>query len=191
MTIDVAGVPGRLMEAYERVPIVFDVRSVLVAKRPSADAPFVLSERSVEPYVKDYDAISDRPRDWPVRFDTSRWAMFLAGSVTEPLGGATVAVRTPGLDMLDGRDDLAVLWDIRVAPGQRRHGVGRALFDAAEAWAHGQGCAELKVETQNINVAACRFYASVGCELRTVQENAYPACPGEAQFLWYKRLAVR
>ena len=31
-----------------------------------------------------------------------------------PVGGAAVAARTVGINMLTDRDDLAVLWDIRV-----------------------------------------------------------------------------
>jgi GNAT superfamily N-acetyltransferase len=77
---------------------------------------------------------------------------------------------------------LAVLWDIRVAPAFRGRGVGRALFEAVETWVGARGCAELKVETQNINVAACRFYAALGCQLRTVRTDAYPLCPGEDQW---------
>ena len=88
--------------------------------------------------------------------------------------------------MLEGRDDLAVLWDIRVAPPFRRTGVGRHLFDAVETWARPQGCRELKIETQDVNVAACRFYAAMGCELRVVRPGAYPEHPEETQMLWYK-----
>jgi ribosomal protein S18 acetylase RimI-like enzyme len=90
--------------------------------------------------------------------------------------------------MLEDRSDLAVLWDIRVAPAFRGRGVGRALFEAAETRALTRGCRELKVETQNINVPACRFYAALGCQLRVVRDNVYPQCPGELQFLWYKAL---
>ena len=104
------------------------------------------------------------------------------------LGGATVAIGTLGLDMLEGRTDLTVLWDIRVSPGHRRGRVGQALFEAAEAWARRQGCRELKVEIQNVNVRACRFYAALGCQLRIVRDEAYPQCPWETQFLWYKPL---
>lgn len=82
-----------------------------------------------------------------------------------------------------------LLWDIRVAPDRRGQGIGRALFHAAEEWALARGYRELKVETQNINVPACRFYAALGCRLRVVREEAYPTCPGEAQFLWYKALS--
>jgi GNAT superfamily N-acetyltransferase len=140
------------------------------------------------PYVKNYDAIGDRPEDWSARFDTSQWALFVARADGRCVGGATVAYRTPGLDMLESRTDLAVLWDTRIAPSFRGRGVGRRLFESAEAWASARGCRELKVETQNVNVAACRFYSALGCELRIVREGAYPQCPGETQLLWYKAL---
>jgi GNAT superfamily N-acetyltransferase len=91
--------------------------------------------------------------------------------------------------MLEGRSDVAVLWDIRVVPSMRRHGVGSALFQAVEAWASAGGCRQLKVETQNINMAACWFYARQGCELRAVRRGAYPEFPEEIQLLWYKDLA--
>ena len=90
--------------------------------------------------------------------------------------------------MLEGGTDLAVLWDIRVAPSSRRCGVGTALFRAAAAWAADKGCRELKVETQNINVGACRFYARQGCVLRTARKDVYPALADEIQLMWYKDL---
>jgi len=104
------------------------------------------------------------------------------------IGGATVAYDTPGLDMLEGRSDLAVLWDIRVVPAHRRHGVGAELFKAAETWALERQCRQLKVETQNVNVTACRFYARRGCVLRAAHRQVYPRCPAELQLLWYKDL---
>jgi GNAT superfamily N-acetyltransferase len=188
MKIETGGIPSSLLVEYATVPIAFEVTSVLSAQNGS-DRAFVLTEHRIDPpYVKDYDAITDRPADWAARFDTSQWALFVARAEGRNLGGATVAFGTPGLDMLEDRTDLAVLWDIRVAPPSRGHGVGRALFEAAEAWALARGCRELKVETQNINVQACRFYAALGCQLRTVRDDAYSQCPGEAQLLWYKTL---
>ena len=90
--------------------------------------------------------------------------------------------------MLENRSDLAVVWDIRVSPDLRGRGIGAALFDSAEKWAETQGCRQLKVETQNINVAACRFYASQGCSLGAIHRFAYPELPDEVQLLWYKTL---
>jgi ribosomal protein S18 acetylase RimI-like enzyme len=104
------------------------------------------------------------------------------------VGGAVAAWNTPSVDMLEGRSDLAVLWDVRVDPEYRERGVGHCLFTAVTDWARTRGCRTLKVETQNINVPACRFYARQGCELRTIRSDAYPDLPDEVQLLWYKRL---
>jgi GNAT superfamily N-acetyltransferase len=103
-------------------------------------------------------------------------------------GGAVVARDTPGVDMLESRRDLAVLWDLRVAHGMRRCGIGTALFRATERWARAQGCRELKIETQNVNVPACRFYARQGCVLSAAQPFAYAQLRDEVRFLWRKEL---
>lgn len=66
---------------------------------------------------------------------------------------------------------------------------GAALFRAAEAWARARRCRQIKVETQNVNVTACRFYARQGCVLTMVDPSAYPGLPGEVQLLWYKDLS--
>ncbi len=49
-------------------------------------------------------------------------------------------------------------------------------------------CAELKIETQNINVPACRFYARQGCRLSAIVSHAYAEFPDEIQLIW--RLAL-
>ena len=67
-------------------------------------------------------------------------------------------------------------------------GVGSALLAAGESWAQARSAHILKVETQNTNVPACRFYASRGFVLRDVRRGAYPELPTEVQLLWYKDL---
>ena len=191
MTVDVAEEPMTALAEYALLPIAFRVDHVLnVTAR--ADGGLALSRRRLEdPHVKNYDAIDgEGPLRWAHRFDVSNWALFTARVVGRLVGGATVAFNTPGLTMLEGRRDLSVLWDIRVAPDARGKGIGSALFDRVEAWAQAQGCRQLKVETQNINVRACRFYARHGCELRAIHHAAYPELPEEIQFLWYKDLRI-
>jgi ribosomal protein S18 acetylase RimI-like enzyme len=48
-----------------------------------------------------------------------------------------------------------------------------------------KGCVRLEVETQNVNVPACRFYAQLGCELGAIRRHAYAELPDEVQLVWY------
>ena len=180
------------LEEYASISIAFEVGSILdVIATANGLGEFVLTERSLDvPYVKDYDLIDGaEPFRWAMQFDLSNWVLFAARAGGCRVGGAVVAFSTPGLTLLEGREDLAILWDIRVSPEARGQGVGSALFRAAEASARAKGCRQLKVETQNINVAACRFYARQGCVLRGVKYMAYPQFPDEVQLLWYKDLS--
>jgi GNAT superfamily N-acetyltransferase len=190
MEVEVTEEPAAALAELARIPISFEVRSVLDVTGPGEGGGFVLAERSLSaPWVKDYDAIGgEGPTRWAHRFDLSSWGFLSARVDGRPVGAAVVAFDTPGVEMLEGRRDLAVLWDLRVAPDARGRGVGSALFRAAEAWARARGCTELKVETQSINVPACRFYAGQGCVLRAANRRAYPELPDEIQLLWYKEL---
>jgi GNAT superfamily N-acetyltransferase len=86
---------------------------------------------------------------------------------------------------LDGRSDVAALWDIRIQPDLRNSGIGSALFRAALKWARDRGCTQIKIETQNINVPACHFYVRMGCTLDCINRFAYADLPEEAQLLWH------
>ena len=188
--IEIAEGSTKDLEEYARVSIAFDVRSVVDVEETDAPPRFRLTERALaEPYVKDYDAVPGAsPVDLAARFDVTNWAVLVARSEGRRVGGAIVALDTPGVDMLEGRRDLAVLWDLRVAREQRGRGVGTALFRAAESWAASRGCREVKVETQDVNVPACRFYARQGCVLGAVRRHAYPTLSQEVQLLWRKDL---
>ncbi len=177
------------LEAYAEIPIAFLVDSVLLPVEPLQSAIGLRFDEVPQepPYWKDYDADRrNHPTDWPKRFDTSSWVVMSAWDESVRIGGIVVAYGCDGVDMLEGRDDLAVLWDVRVAPEFRRRGVGAALFEVVEAWAQARGCRSLKVETQNINVGACKFYQGRGFELGGVDPLAYPEFPNETQLLWYK-----
>lgn len=174
-----------------RIPISFEVESILEVSAPGGGlGGLVLSERRLDaPYLKDYDTSrGEHPTAWAERFDVSNWGLIGAHANGLRVGSAVVAFDTEGVNMLEGRRDLAVLWDIRVSPEARGRGVGSALFRAVEAWAAARGCVQLKIETQNINVPACRFYARQGCVLGAINRFAYRELPEEVQLLWYKTL---
>ena len=64
-------------------------------------------------------------------------------------------------------------------------------FHAAERWAWARDCRRIEVETQNINVPACRFYARHGCELGAINRLAYKNLPDEVELLWFKNVGAR
>jgi GNAT superfamily N-acetyltransferase len=180
------------LDEHAAIPIAFVVDRILeVTLVDGGLAGMSLAEAAVtDPYIKDYDALGEAgPAGWPRRFDTSHWALICARQDGTKIGGAVIAVDTPGLGMLGGRGDVAVLWDIRVVPSARGAGIGSALFRAAEDWAGARGCRWLTIETQNVNAAACRFYQKMGCTLGAIDRFAYPGLPGEVQLWWWKTLA--
>ena len=61
--------------------------------------------------------------------------------------------------------------------------MGRLLFEAACAWTREHGGTELKVETQDINVPACRFYAAMGGQLAEANVGKYGDLD-EVQIIW-------
>jgi GNAT superfamily N-acetyltransferase len=183
----------RLAE-HARIPIAFTVDRVLdVALVDDGLGGIALVERRLDaPYVKDYDAIpGEGAASWNARFDVSRWGLLAAYDDDARIGGAVIAFDTPGVQMLDERRDLAVLWDLRVDPAWRGRGVGHRLFEAAERWSAARGCTALEIETQNVNVAACRFYRAMGCTLAAIDRLAYPALPDEVQLIWRRGLVAR
>ena len=191
MQIEIAIEGADALGAYASVPISYQMVEVLDPDSPSnSDSLLPYTSRMLDaPIAKDYDAQpGNHPLDWPARFDLRDWRFLAARSGDLRIGGAIIVAGSLDIDMLEGRDDLALLWDIRVAPAARNQGVGTALLTAAESWAKARSARVLKVETQNTNVPACRFYAGHGFILRAVNRGAYPELPGEVQFLWYKEL---
>jgi ribosomal protein S18 acetylase RimI-like enzyme len=194
MDVEIAEEPIVAAAELACISIAYEVERVFdVTARGGGLGGLVLSERKLDvSYVKDYDTMGgESPTQWAERFDVSNWGLIGANSKGVRVGGAVVAFNTEGINMLEGRRDLAVLWDIRVSPVARGRGIGSKLFRAVEVWATARGCRQLKIETQNINVPACRFYARQGCVLGAINRFAYPELPDEVQLLWYKLLSYR
>ena len=183
--------PLSRLDEYARIPIRFEVDSVFEVEMDEQGlGGFRLVERPLpQPWIKDYDAIDgEGPTRWAARWDMSNWGLLVAYAAGQRVGGCVLVYDTKGVNMLDGRQDMVVLWDLRIHPDYRGRGIGRRLFETAVAWAKARNCQLLKVETQNINVRACRFYARQGCELGAIHRFAYPDLPDEVQLFWYYQL---
>jgi GNAT superfamily N-acetyltransferase len=176
---------------YASIPTAFEVTSILHVEPADRGLGGIrLIEHPVsDPYVKDYDAQEDGgPEHWSDLHALSKWAIFLGLADDRPIGGATVALDTPDISGFHNSVDIAGLWDFRVHPDFRRQGVGTALLNRVVEAARSHGCPRLKIETQSINVPACRFYAARGCILGGLDVHAYgsdPACAHETMLLWY------
>jgi streptothricin acetyltransferase len=191
MHVDIVEESPAHLADYASVPIAFlvdatfDDHALDALERGDLAAP----TPAPVPYEKDYDgSAGHHPTDWPQRFDVSRWIILGAFHEMQRVGGAVVVVDDPAVDLLGGQPDAALLWDLRVAPAVRHRGVGSALLRAAEHAAVRRGARVLRVETQQINVAACRFYRRNGFSVEQVQRDAYPDFPDEVQLLWIKSL---
>jgi GNAT superfamily N-acetyltransferase len=178
--------PDRLKE-YASVSIAFVVRSVFEIELVNGGlGGMILRETPVPtPYIKNYDT-DESPVDWPSKFDVTNWGFFLAKEGAKTVAAAAVAYATTGVFMLEARPDLAVLWDIRVCPEYR--GVGIPLFRHAADWCRKHACTQMKIETQNINVPACRFYQRMGAKLGEIHRFGYAGVPSvahEVMLNWY------
>lgn len=66
-----------------------------------------------------------------------------------------------------------VLWEMHVAEGYRRQGLGRALLDSVLEVARGCGVRSVTAETQNTNVPAIRFYRASGFTIQGIDLSLY------------------
>jgi streptothricin acetyltransferase len=179
-SVEVDGQPvnKKTLEKYSQILISYEVRSVLNAELVEDGLKGIVFQKqeAARPYKKNYDEY-ELPTSWPDKFNTSNWRFFEASEDKKLVGGIVVAFKTPGIYMLEDRDDLAVVWDIRVLPEYRHNGIGTILFQKAIEWARDKHCRQLKVETQNVNLAACEFYVKQGCKLGGINRYVYQSNP--------------
>ena len=101
-------------------------------------------------------------------------------------------------DELAGQVRLLKWWngyayvdDLAVEPRFRKFGVGRALLERGIEWARTKGFYGVMLETQDINVLACRLYQKRGFEIGGFDRNVYKALnpsTDEIALYWYLKL---
>lgn len=75
--------------------------------------------------------------------------------------------------------------------GIHGHGYGKMLLDEVPKWARQLGVAEIHLESQSTNVAACRFYKRYGFKFGGCDEYLYRGIPQNQQetaIFWYHML---
>ncbi|GFP75407.1 GNAT family N-acetyltransferase [Clostridium fungisolvens] len=175
-------------EQYDKIPMLVQVKSILrLEKVDNGLGGILLKEVPVKEHIKDLGKY-EKATEYAKEFDITNWAFFMAFDDEVPIGAATISSKTENVNMLDGRDDMSVLWDIRVDDGYKNQGIGTELFTKAVKWSKSKGFKQMKIECQNNNVPACRFYYKQGAVLGKIDEYAYYKdidVRDEVQLIWY------
>lgn len=186
--IEIREIDRSFFSLYDSVTMNIDVRSEYRIRRPDSGlGGLILEETPVEPYVKDL-GVYEHAVDFEKEFDISDWRFYMAFDGEKPVGAMTVTDgNNEKINMLCGLKNACVLWDIRVADGYKRRGIGQRLFDSGVAGARADGYITMLIECQNNNVPACRFYHKQGAQLAKIDTMAYSfdeAIADEVQFVW-------
>ncbi len=186
--ITVKEVDKSFLALYDTVAMNVNVNSEYKVERiENGLGGFILKEVQVEPYIKDL-SIYERAAAYEKRFDIANWKFYMAFDGDVPVGAMTVAGKTERLNMLYGREDACVLWDIRIADAYKHKGIGQKLLDMGVLDAKRAGYRQMIIECQNNNVPACKFYQKQGAMLSKIDMYAYylePEVRNEIQFIWY------
>lgn len=189
MNITIKQVNTTYFPQYDTIPMQVRVEhEYRLVKQNNGLGGIAFEETPVEPYIKNFCVGKDESVTHWLRWDLSNWGFFMAFDGDKPIGAAAIATKTKDINMLCDRDDLAVLWDIRLTDEYKHQGIGHALFQKAVEWSRAQGISQLKIECQNNNVPAVKFYHKQGAVLGGIDEYAYyndPYAKGEIQFIWY------
>lgn len=185
--VDIFEVPITMLSHYERIHNGFWVKERVTRFTPTG----IETEFVIPPWYKDYDTEeANRPSSVVRQYDASTWTLVIASRNGKWIGGGLSILGCTEYDLAEHRDDIAIVHDFRVSEDERRKGVGRALWASIEKWGATHGATELRVETQDVNVPACRFYRTMGCKLHSIDQAAYGiGCP-ETQLIWSKTLSV-
>jgi streptothricin acetyltransferase len=131
-------------------------------------------------YTKVYEDEQVDPDEY---IASSKKTIFFAISEGEVIGQIAIKVNWNRFCFID---DVAVL---KIA---RQKGVASALINKAKGWAIHNNLRGFMLETQDINLAACKLYISNGFELGSVDTMLYSNfdTKDEKALIWYKRFTV-
>ncbi|KAK2616318.1 hypothetical protein QQS21_000752 [Conoideocrella luteorostrata] len=84
-------------------------------------------------------------------------------------------------------NNMVTLHDFAVSRELRGQGWGKKLFGEVVGWAREKSASGIRIETQDNNVGACRFYKAVGARFGGFDEFLYWGTEerGEVALYWY------
>jgi GNAT superfamily N-acetyltransferase len=123
-----------------------------------------------------YEWLFAPPGTKPAAWDSRRAVVALRSAIDShdsvvlvaDRGGELVGFLTGYQDLLSVRfGHRAWIEDFAVHPDHRSRGIGKALLDAAKAWARERGATHLELDSAETRTDAHRFYEREGAEYRS------------------------
>lgn len=111
--------------------------------------------------------------------DGPQSTILVAASERGLLGFATLVVRTAPASQVRRARRFVEVDGLAVSANARRQGVGRALMEAALAWARGRQIGAVELGVHDFNANAIAFYEALGFQslARRMRIDARPALP--------------
>ena len=131
----------------------------------------------IEPYKKRY--VPEKNRNLRAYINSDKGVVYLAYIEEKVCGQMIISAHW---------NNFALIEDLEVDVDFRRQGVAAGLIMQAKTWAKVMGLAGVTLETQNNNVAACKFYQRCGFELRGFDNDLYKGMnpqTREIALFWY------
>ncbi len=121
----------------------------------------------IEALLACYEWLFAPPGSRPAQWDRDRAALALTAAIEDGAsevlvaddGGELVGICSAYLDLHSVRfGPRCWVEDLAVDPDRRSEGVGKALLDAAKAWARERGASHLELDSGEARADAHRFY---------------------------------
>lgn len=155
------------------------------------DGAFTVSSRLVlnaTDGVIRYSVVSVEPYQKPYIFDEKEYPSYIANP-NKTIYFAYVEGQLAGqIGVVKHWNAFAWIDDLIVDINCRRCGVGRALMERVVDWAKARDLPGIMLETQDVNVPACRFYENFGFRLRgfdTYLYKGFNPATDEIALFWY------
>lgn len=133
----------------------------------------MLYDKDTEKQTKTYKDEAFDPKDF---IDSEQQAMFLAVCDNLCVGHITVGTGWLGKGYIE---------DLSVDSKYRHSGIGKKLMDSAVAWCKEHRLSGITLETQDVNLQACRFYIKYGYELSGINTKKYALSNYENEIALY------
>lgn len=129
-----------------------------------------------EPYIKTYPPDESTAEEY-INSSEMETFLFFDGDIC----AGQICVR-------ENWNKFTFIEDISVKEKYRRKGIGTALLNRASLWSAEHNLNGLMLETQDINLAACRFYQKYGMRLGAADNMLYYnfSTHSETALFWYK-----